>query len=424
MAVSVYPIVTAVCVGAAYWLLVLLGFGAFAATAGACGLLFGTSLLYWTHGGQENSLLLGMTLLGWAGVLHWTRSDDRRGLVVSAASIGFALIIRIPGAALAFIPAGVATVSHLARSDRRMRLQDLLTAWVPVFAGFALVERAYQYWRFREVFGTYFGNFGPYLAMHPELPAGWPWGEPFLGGFGGQLWSPERSAFLFDPLLILLAFFALWRPRGAPSQARLAILTVFAMLVAAAAFHAKLSFWAGGSSWGSRYVTVPAELGGCLAAALLAHAWKHVSRYFRVVGVLACVLAVVVQLSSVPLDDSVEQVQTIQRLPERTLVVAERLSNLWAYWRTDDPSTLGWSNYPAGVPHLMLFPWMVRMYSASRTGHGLAFLAWAVLAAISVGGTLTVVRLASAMGSPPTGLFASTGSKLGDEEEVFRDLER
>jgi hypothetical protein len=203
-----------------------------------------------------------------------------------------------------------------------------------------------------------------------------------------------------------------------------AILTVFVMLVAAAAFHARLSFWPGGSSWGSRYVTVPAELGGCLAAALLAHAWKQVSTYFKAVGVLGCVLAVVVQLSSVLLDVSVEQVQTIQRLPERTLVVAERLSNLWAYWRADDPATLGWSNYPAGVPHLMLFPWMVRMYSASRTGHGLAFLAWAVLAAISVGGTLMVVRLASATGLPSTGLFVSANAKLGDEEEVFRDLER
>ncbi len=424
MAVSVYPLVTAVCAGAAYWLLVLLGFGAFSATVGACGLLFGTSLLYWTHGGQENSLLLGMTLLGWVGVLHWIRFDARKGLVVSAATVGFALLIRIPGAALALIPVGVAAALHLVRSDQRRRLRDLLTAWVPVFAGFALAERAYHYWRFGEVFGTYFGNFGPYLAMHPELPADWPWGGSFWEGFSGQLWSAERSAFLFDPLLILLAVFALWHLRRAPRLARPAILTVLAMLVVAAAFHARLRFWPGGSSWGSRYVTVPAELGGCLAVALLVHTWKEVSTYFKAVEVLVCVLAVVVQLSSVLLDDSVEQVQTVQRLPERTLVVAKRVSNLFAYWRANDPSTLGWSDYPAGVPHLMLFPWMARMYSASRTGHGLAFLAWAVLAAISVGGTLRVLRLASATESPSTGLFVSTDAKLGDEGEVFRDLER
>jgi hypothetical protein len=41
------------------------------------------------------------------------------------------------------------------------------------------------------------------IARDPSLPPNYPWTTPFHQGFLGPLIAPEKSIFLFDPLIVL-----------------------------------------------------------------------------------------------------------------------------------------------------------------------------------------------------------------------------
>ena len=70
---------------------------------------------------------------------------------------------------------------------------------------FALIDRWYQYYRFGSFFDTYVSVFAQQSReMNPSLPANYPFEIPFHVGFFGALFAPEKSIFLFDPLLILI----------------------------------------------------------------------------------------------------------------------------------------------------------------------------------------------------------------------------
>ena len=74
----------------------------------------------------------------------------------------------------------------------------------PVYAFFLLIDRWYQFHRFESWTNTYVSVFAKEMRMlNPSLPADYPWETPFHVGFFGALFKPEKSIFLFDPLLLL-----------------------------------------------------------------------------------------------------------------------------------------------------------------------------------------------------------------------------
>ena len=75
---------------------------------------------------------------------------------------------------------------------------------LPVYAVFLLIDRLYQYYRFGSFFNTYVHYFTVERRLQdPSLPANYPFETPFHVGFLGALFAPEKSIFLFDPLLVL-----------------------------------------------------------------------------------------------------------------------------------------------------------------------------------------------------------------------------
>ena len=74
----------------------------------------------------------------------------------------------------------------------------------PVYAFLLLIDRWYQYHRFGSFFTTYVSLFARnFRELNPSLPSNYPWETPFHVGFLGPLITPEKSIFLFDPLIIL-----------------------------------------------------------------------------------------------------------------------------------------------------------------------------------------------------------------------------
>ena len=389
-----YPLVTACCLVAAYWWLLGMGFTASQSTFGSLGLLFGTTLLYWTHGAQENSLMLLCALGAAGGAAHWCKTGRLRPAALSAAGLGYSLLIRPQAFAVAGLIVGITMLAFHANVRRLGRdvVRSAVVRAILILVAFALTERVVHYWRFHEVWGTVFRHYDKLIAAHPELPPGWPLNVPFLEGFAGQLWS-RFSVFLFDPLLLLpLLLWAFRKPAARPIVVMTIGLAVTLLLDAAA--HSNLDFWYGGISWGPRYITVPSEMIGALAAALLAAMWPRLSRAQRAAAVVLVAAAVAIQFSSVLLDDSLEEVQNIAGRP----IVLQRFINLWHFFSTNDVTGLGWPVYPGGTPHLTLFPWLGHLYLGAKYGV-LAMGVWLCLLAAALWMTARIVR--SEIGAAP-----------------------
>ncbi len=75
---------------------------------------------------------------------------------------------------------------------------------VPVYVFFGFLERLYNFYRFGSFTQTYIPIFAREQRLQdPTLPANFPWSTPFHEGVLGALFKPEKSIFLFDPVLVL-----------------------------------------------------------------------------------------------------------------------------------------------------------------------------------------------------------------------------
>ena len=109
-----------------------------------------------------------------------------------------------------------------AGSEFARRAREYVWVALPVYVLFGLLDRLYQFYRF----GSFFkrrpawrrrsGDSGP-----PGLPASFPFSTPLHTGLMGALFTPEKSIFLFDPLLILMVVLAAvaWRRFSAAVKA-------------------------------------------------------------------------------------------------------------------------------------------------------------------------------------------------------------
>lgn len=189
-----------------YQLLLLLHFTRPAAMAGALSLLFATSYLAYVQSAQENSLLL---LTGLAALYSVVRSagsgGELRWAPAAGAACGFAILTRLPS----LLDAGVFFVLALAIGCPPGRF---LKGYAPPVAAALFIDRWYQWRRFGDVFHTYMYELGRQLRP-PGAPLSFPFSYPFSKGFLGTLFSPDKSIFLFDPLLVVLIAVAAWKWR-------------------------------------------------------------------------------------------------------------------------------------------------------------------------------------------------------------------
>jgi len=150
---------------------------------------------------------------------------------------------------------------------------------------------------------------------------------PFWQGFWGPLITPEKSIFLFDPLLIIVAALAIlsWKRLAPHLKMYLGCMSI--LLVTYIAFHARLWFWAGDVAWGDRYVTTPVQMLALLAIPLLLRHGPELGKAFRSVALTLVCISVLVQTESIMLPAWVEFRQ-MRTLGHPTLVIGLRLLNI------------------------------------------------------------------------------------------------
>ena len=202
---------------------------------------------------------------------------------------------------------------------------------VPVYAFFALIERLYNFYRFGSFTQTYIPIFARELrAQDPTLPANFPWSTPFHEGVLGALFKPEKSIFLFDPLLVLaiLLLVLLWKRLGA--EVRAYAVTSLLLLAGYISFYARYTYWAGDFAWGDRYVSTAAEMVALIAVPLLLRYRANLNPWIWRGSIALIAASLMIQIASLAFWLPLEIYQ-METFGHPTFVIALRFKNIAAF---------------------------------------------------------------------------------------------
>ena len=323
-----------------------LRFGVKESILGVLALLFCTTHLHYTQNMQENNYLMLLTLAGFSFQYEWLQNGSRRALFIGSAALGLNLLTRITAAldiaAVAIfllvalwpeksdVPSAgeyQTVVSHAIGK----RVWPYVKIAAPVYFVFALIERAYSSYRFGSWTGTYLPIFAREQRLQdPTLPANFPWSTPFYEGFLGPLFKPEKSIFLFDPLLVLaIALLVLLWPRLLREVRAYAVASLL-MLLAYICFYARYAYWAGDFSWGDRYVATPVEFVALLAVPLLLRYRGSLSKFIWRGGLALIAASLVIQIASLAFWLPLEIYQS-ENMGHPMFIIALRFKNILAF---------------------------------------------------------------------------------------------
>jgi hypothetical protein len=365
---------------------------------GVLALLFCTTHLHYTQNMQENNSIMLLTLAGFSYQYEWLRTDNSRALVIGSSALGFNLLIRVT-TGLDLLAAGIFLLAVLwfegvRGHDVWRRGLAYCKSAVPIYLLCAMGERFYNFYRFESWTGTYVPIFARESRLQdPSLPANFPWSTPFHEGVLGALFKPEKSIFLFDPLLILalLLFPMLWK-RLKP-EVRAYTATSFVLLLGYICLYARYTYWAGDFSWGDRYVETAVEMVALLAIPLLLRYRLQLGGCVWSMGIVLIAVSLVIQLASLAFWLPLEYYQ-METLGHPTFVIALRFKNIAAFalrkmeaWGLN---TEAMSQDPWDYAHITtwnFFPFLLRRVGAAPgwvvdTSFGVWGAALAALAAV------------------------------------------
>jgi hypothetical protein len=320
---------------ACFRLLGLFGFTVNQRIAGALALLFCTTFLHYTQNMMENNYILLLTLTGLTFQYEWLRTGSRRALLIGSLALGANLLTRLTTGmdllAVALFLLLVARLTDNRRSKTGSRPATYAAVTLPVYAVFGLIDRMYQHYRFGSYFDTYIQVFGrEQKLLNPALPAAYPFETPFHVGFFGALFTPEKSIFLFDPLLVLTAIIVVFAWRRFRPEIRAYLIAFVALMFGYICFYAKYTDWSGDFAWGDRYVSTAAQMVAFISVPLLLRHRTDLSRAVWRIGIVLVAVSIIVQLSSVAFWCPLEIYQ-LDTLGHPTFIVALRLKNIAAF---------------------------------------------------------------------------------------------
>jgi len=310
-------------------------FSARQSIAGVLAFLLATTHLHYTQNMMENNYICLLTLAGFAYQYEWLQTGSRRALLIGTGALGLNLLTRLTtgidllaGALFVFLVLWFDRVRGRAFWSRCRKYAAMA---IPVYCFFGCLDRLYQFYRFGSFTNTYASLVAKEtIARDPSLPATWPWTTLWHQGFMGALFLPEKSIFLFDPLILLtlILLAAYWR-RLLPVVRAYAIATGV-MLLAYLSFYARYFAWAGDFSWGDRYVSTCVELVALPAIPLLLKYRREAGSFVWVAGIVLLCASVVIQVESLMFWLPLEIYQE-ETLGHPTFVIVLRMKNIVAF---------------------------------------------------------------------------------------------
>jgi hypothetical protein len=303
------------------------------AVVGVLALLLSTTHLHYTQNMMENNYIFLLTLTGLCFQYEWLRSGSRRALLLGSCAFGLNLLTRLTTGM--DLLAGALFLLLAARLDKigplGQRCGAYVATTVPVYLSFVFLDRLYQFHRFGSFFNTYLAVAArEQRERDPSLPPGFPFNTPFHTGFFGPLFSPEKSIFLFDPLLLLMLLLCVVAWKRFSPVVKAYVLMSGLLLLAYISFYARIAFWSGDSAWGDRYVSTTVELAALLAVPLLLRHRRQLGTAVWALGLTVWAISTVIQFASLAFWLPLELYQ-MDNFDRPTLVIALRFKNIVAF---------------------------------------------------------------------------------------------
>jgi hypothetical protein len=370
--------------------------------AGVLAFLLATTHLHYTQNMMENNYICLLTLAGLAYEFEWLKTRSRRALFIGTGAFGLNLLTRLT-TGLDLLAGALFLLLVLWFDGVRgralwKRCCEYSATAIPVFFFFGLLDRLYQFYRFGSFTNTYVSLVArETIARDPSLPANYPWTTPWHVGFFGALFAPEKSIFLFDPLVVLsLVLLALHWRRLMPAVRAYGV-AIGLMLLAYLSFYARYFAWAGDFAWGDRYVSTAVDLVALIAIPILLKYRREASRLVWATGILLLVASVAIQVESLMFWLPLEIYQE-ETLGHPTFVIALRAKNIVAF-ALGKMNAWGLNNVPMTQDpwdYVHITCWNFLPFLLRRVGEAPA---WAVHIALAVWGAglaglaATLVRL-------------------------------
>ena len=303
--------------------------------AGVLALLFGTTFLHYTQNMMENNYIALLTLTGLTFQYEWLRTGKHWALALGSAALGANLLTRLT-TGMDLLAVGLFLLltvwfTNIRGAELRSRILVYAKVALPLYAVFALIDRAYQYARFGSFFNTYVQVFGQeWKRLDPTLPAAFPFETPFRVGFFGALFTPEKSIFLFDPLLLLTGILVVVAWKRFRPDIRAYLIAFGALVLAYVCFYAKYTVWSGDTAWGDRYVSTAAQIVAFISVPLLLRHRTEIGKAVWGAGLAITFVSIAIQLGSVMFWCPLERYQ-METLSSPTFVVWLRFKNIAAF---------------------------------------------------------------------------------------------
>ncbi|GET37508.1 hypothetical protein [Microseira wollei] len=319
-----------------FWLLRLFDFEERLAGIASITWLLSTTVFNYAQVPSQNNQVLLFVTLGYIAALVCVRRGRPHLALFSGLALGTALLIRATGI-IHVLTVFLFVVGCIVYQSRdKFKVLQVAGFWIVGFIPLALLGRVFDYIRY----GSFWTSgqslsvkqwaTDPIFSGLPDLPANYPWITPPLVGIWGVLFSPAKSIFIYDPLLLpcLVLLIVMWKKMSPYIQWYL-IGGIFDLILHII-LTSRLDFWHGDAAWGARYHVTSVHL---LLIPLIA---LFIQRILLVRGLTQwlmrgfLVLAIVVQISSVILRPSVESGPVVFATVPSHLVfrLGERVTNI------------------------------------------------------------------------------------------------
>ena len=346
------------------------------AILGTLALLLLTTHLHYTQNMMENNYIFLLTLAGLSWQYEWFQSGSRSALAIGSAAFGLNLLTRLT-TGLDLIAGGLFILLILLFQQTTLReiwrqCRIYLATALPIYAFFILLDRLYQFYRFGSFFNTYVSVVAKEtLARNPNWPKNYPFETPFHVGLVGALFTPEKSIFLFDPLLILAILLALiaWK-RFTPAIKAYTVTTLL-LLLAYICFYARYTVWSGDDAWGDRYVSTSVEFAAMLAIPLLLRHRRQLPAILWPIGMALAAISAIVQAASLAFWLPLELYQ-LDNFGYPIFTIGLRIKNIAAFalgkmdaWGLNTPAMHEDAWDYAHIDTWNFFPFLLRRVGAS-----------------------------------------------------------
>jgi hypothetical protein len=285
--------------------------------------LLGTTIFYYAQGGQQNNQILLFAILGYATALKYVKCRQSRFAILSGLASSAAVLTRMTSAihALTILLFLLGCIAY--RSRNKLTVIHAIGLWIAGFVPFIILGRIIDYVRYGSFWVTGQSlsaqqlNTDPIWSGLPTLPDNYPLiNDPHVGILG-VLFSPAKSIFIYDPLLLpcLALGFSLWRKLS--PEMKWYLITGILNLSLFIIMTSRLHFWHGDWGWGARYHVTSVHLLLIPLIGLFVESLLSIKRPLKKLFQIILAVAIVVQIASIAMPTGLEVIQS-KRIDSRS----------------------------------------------------------------------------------------------------------